>query len=378
MSKREMTTIDQEFINKLPTNLQAWATGLEESDLLNILTVVGNAPAHAAAIRPMASANIGLVGEAEIQAILEKRHPIVNTAKSGKCGDFIIGDSRRFLIEVKKYSKTVPGAEIDKFYRDIDSNSSIEGAILISLTSKIVGMARPLVYTNQYVNGNRVPVVFISLCGIPKSMAEECIYASIGLLDAEIDSITKCVEVGDRISYAVDNICTNLDFLSQCRLTLHETQAMFNKQLGKAMQQVLAAEINIKNSVNALKRNTKSIQYEEKKTGVAVGEKLIEFGMDDEQFLVLRDCVDQLGDSVMVTGNIIKTKDGIASLKIGKKKTVATINVGKQYTDIIVELFKLEGDCTYNGKKVTVALSMLNLPIMIKLINSIKSDNPAN
>ena len=120
------------IIELMPPSLRSWAEHLSDDSIAHILTVVGSASLILNENKEdkkdepvvMASADIGLAGEREVEEILQERYRILNTAKSGKCGDFVITvNGIRILIEVKKYSKTVPSLEIDKFYRDIDSNA---------------------------------------------------------------------------------------------------------------------------------------------------------------------------------------------------------------------------------------------------------------
>lgn len=84
---------------------------------------------------------LGQIGENFTLCELNKRFPqaeIEDTHKQSGRGDFIMKD-RDFsmLIETKNYKNNVTKPEIDKFYRDIDTNHDIKCGILISLKSGI-------------------------------------------------------------------------------------------------------------------------------------------------------------------------------------------------------------------------------------------------
>jgi hypothetical protein len=357
------------IIKHIPENLQGWAEKLTETDVANILTIVGSASlsliAEKSIILPvLASANIGLAGEQEVQNILQERYRILNTAKSGKCGDFVITvNGTRILVEVKKYSKTVPSIEIEKFYRDIDSNSSISGAIMISLTSKIVGITRSMEYTHQYVNGYTVPVIFLSMKDIYDPLiGKECICSAVDILLTETESSNKCINIGESITHAINDIDQNLDFLSQCRLMIHETQTMFNKQLGKLMQQVLSAEINIKNSIKVLKSKVDVVGLDEIKCSIADALSDLKISLDTDKHNMLLKLLEGKTVSISKTKNIIQTSDK----KISVKVTASTLNVS-----IIINLSKsvdIDGEWSYNGKILTIELTEKTLQTIIDLI----------
>lgn len=357
----------------MPVGLQTWAEHLTDENVATILTLVGSASMTMGTvtnvekkIEPvLASANIGLSGEQEVEEILQERYRILNTAKSGKCGDFVITvNGIRILIEVKKYSKTVPSLEVDKFYRDIDSNASIGGAILISLTSNIVGISRSIEHTHQYINGNKIPVMFLSLRDVDPSIAKMCVCSIVDILLAEIDSKNKYIDIGENIVHVVNDIDRNLDFLSQCRLMIHETQAMFNKQLGKLMQQVLSAEINIGNSVRLLKSKVDVVCLEDSCSTDAISD--LKINLDTDKYNILSKLLDGRTVSVSKSANTIQTKDKMLSIKVTK----STIKVS-----IIMKLSKsieIDGQWSYNGKVLTVELTEKTLHTIMALLKGIE------
>jgi hypothetical protein len=355
--------MDSYIIDLIPANLKIWASNLTNKDIAHILTTVGSVSLNKGGI--LSSANIGFEGEKEVEDILQERYRIINTAKSGKCGDFVITDNNtKILIEVKKYNKTVPFNEIEKFYRDIDSNSSINGAIMISLTSKIVGINKIMEYTNQYVNGNIVPVIFLSLKDINnKQLSKECICSAVDILLTESDSKNKCIDVGEGIINAVNEIDNNLDFLSQCRLMIHETQSMFNKQLGKLMQQVLSAEINIKKSVKVLKSKVDTIVLEDDCHSVQYVLSNLKVELEQDKYNLLSKILEDHTVTIAKKGNIIQTKDKKISINVTK----STIKVS--ILTKLTESLSIEDDWSYDGKIVTIVLNEKTINTIMNMIH---------
>jgi hypothetical protein len=361
-----------EIIKLIPSGLKTWAENLTNEDVAHILTLVGNVSFSlentehkTKVIKPvLASAHIGLAGEQEIQQILQEQYIILNTAKSGKCGDFVITvNGTRILVEVKKYSKTVPSLEIEKFYRDIDSNSSIKGGIMISLTSKIVGINRVMEYTHQYVNGDNIPIIFLSLKDITDQLvAKTCVCSAVDILLTESNSRNKCIDIGENISHAVNDIDRNLDFLSQCRLMIHETQSMFNKQLGKLMQQVLSAEINIKNSIKVLRSNVEVICMEDSNCSVKDILSNLKIGLDTDKYNMLLKLLDGYAIAISKTGDVIQIKDKEISIKV--KKSTIKVSITMELTGSIA----IDGMWSYNGKVLTIMLTEKTLHTIMKII----------
>ena len=365
------------IIELIPDNLKVWVKNLSNEDISAILTRVGTASicmddykttSDKKDSKSLTSACIGLEGEHEIAKILQERYTILNTAKSGKCGDFIVTvNNIRVLIEVKKYSKTVPSAEIDKFYRDIDSNSSISGAIFISMTSKVVGINKSIDYTHHYINGDNIPVLFISLVDMDPQISKTCIYSAVDIILSEIDSKSKYINIGENIAYAVDDIDRNLDFLSQCRLMIHETQSMFNKQLGKLMQQVLSAEINIKNAIRVLKTKVEILEVKDNTGGCSIKDVLSNINVElssDKYNMVYK----------ILDGRVIIMSKSRDTLHTTDKKIMVKINKSVIRVSITIELKKsicIDGQWTYNGKTLTMELTEKSLHTIIDLMECI-------
>lgn len=81
----------------------------------------------------------GVIGENEMLNILQSGswNEVIVTNKKDHSGDFILKyKDKKYIIDVKNYSDNVPGKEVRKLAKDIDSNSCDGGAI-ISLNSGI-------------------------------------------------------------------------------------------------------------------------------------------------------------------------------------------------------------------------------------------------
>ena len=81
----------------------------------------------------------GVIGENEMLNILQSGYweEVIITNKKDHTGDFILKyKNKKYIIDVKNYSDNVPGKEVRKLAKDIESNSCDGGAI-ISLNSGI-------------------------------------------------------------------------------------------------------------------------------------------------------------------------------------------------------------------------------------------------
>ena len=81
----------------------------------------------------------GVIGENEMLNILQSGNwdEVIVTNKKDHSGDFIVKyKNKKYIIDVKNYSDNVPGKEVRKLAKDIESNSCDGGAI-ISLNSGI-------------------------------------------------------------------------------------------------------------------------------------------------------------------------------------------------------------------------------------------------
>lgn len=99
----------------------------------------------------------GVIGENEMLNIIQSGSwdEVIVTNKKDHSGDFILKyKNKKYIIDVKNYSDNVPGKEVRKLAKDIDTNSCDGGAI-ISLKS---GIYNPNI--NMLVRENIHPITF--------------------------------------------------------------------------------------------------------------------------------------------------------------------------------------------------------------------------
>lgn len=87
------------------------------------------------------AANRGKIGESYVEEIIKEEFPnitIKNTTGSGHEGDLQLQMNlgEDIMIEIKNYSRTVPGKEVEKFYQDMN-RTQIKWGIFYSLASPI-------------------------------------------------------------------------------------------------------------------------------------------------------------------------------------------------------------------------------------------------
>ena len=120
-----------DFENKLSNKEKIWEARLDKE----------KAEKNSLITRTQNSTIIGQDGESITLHELTRRFPkaeIEDTHKQKGRGDFIFKDKDfSMMVETKNYKNNVTKPEIDKFYRDIDTNHDIQCGILISLKSGI-------------------------------------------------------------------------------------------------------------------------------------------------------------------------------------------------------------------------------------------------
>jgi hypothetical protein len=366
------------IINLLPEPYRPWAATLSADEIAAILLThrMDSMYKHVESkqVQPpiaTSSAQIGQIGEAEVEAILNKNYDTVNTAKTGKCGDFIIMvNGRKIIIEVKRYKKTVPGLEISKFQRDIQAHSSIQGAIMISLTSKIVGMSKSLEHTHVRNNGANIPVIYLSLAGL--DTVEDIITAAVNIVVIDAACQARHVSMEADIDQAISDMCCNIDYLSNCRMTIDEAQVSMNKYFRKLMQNVLFAEINLKRCIDRIQSKIDISQQDTKEYNEAdIKELMVSKNIDEKLGNLIHACIKALGDAgnsyQIVKPNIIKL--GSTSIKINKTNAaVITLIPPSAMAQCPIPLHTIDGKWSYTGGKLTVELTEQTLQSIIAII----------
>lgn len=134
-------------------------------------------------LRQQNSSLIGADGEEICLSILTILFPaakIEDTHAEAGRGDFFFNyQNINLMIENKNYSRNVPKKEIDKFYRDIENNTDIQGGILCSQKSGIANRedfcieickGKPIIMLHKTNNNNnKLKVAIELLMGIIKT-----------------------------------------------------------------------------------------------------------------------------------------------------------------------------------------------------------------
>jgi len=202
----------------------------------------------------------GLEGENEFEkmcvSMLPQNFKVINTAKKSKSGDFLIewtspetGCVHTYLIDIKNYKSTVPSKEVDKFYRDIELKSSLSGAILISLHSKIVGRKSVFQYEERMVNVNRVPIAYV--CSNEPNVISEIIKFMCNLSDIKQTCGIKLTS-SEKVMHCIKDLESTIDMFSRSRGNLHEIKMILEKQFNKIFIDLLSVEHIFKTKIQTI------------------------------------------------------------------------------------------------------------------------------
>jgi hypothetical protein len=201
----------------------------------------------------------GQEGENQFENIIMQYMPsdykLINTAKTGKCGDFIIkwqssntNKIYSIIIDVKNYKNTVPGIEVDKFYRDLKVNSNIHGGLLLSLHSKIIGINK-IIEFKEYVNDNKnIPIIFA------KSKTPEVICEIIKLLFhmIEIKDMNNDVSNKNNLIVHINSLNDSIQLITNCRNTLLQSKMDIEKSLNGIMFNLMSCEYNLVDKIKSI------------------------------------------------------------------------------------------------------------------------------
>jgi hypothetical protein len=260
-----------------------WASTLKPSDIAHLLdslalmpTILSSFPNPESVINENVEysdkpALKGLEGEEEFEKMcnnmLCNQFTVINTAKKSKSGDFFIEwispkTSRiyKFLIDIKNYKSTVPFKEVDKFYRDLELHSSLNGAILISLHSKIVGHKSVFEYEEKFVNSNMLPIAYI--CSNDPNVISEIIKFMCNL--SEIKKICNVkMSSSEKIMRCIKDLESSIDLFSRSRGNLQDIKLMLEKQFNKIFIDLLSVEHVFKSKIEIITQTLIDEQYNE-------------------------------------------------------------------------------------------------------------------
>ena len=155
----------------------------------------------------------GQVGEECMLQELNQRFPradIEDTHKSTGRGDFILKEGAfGMLIEIKNYTKNVPKHEIDKFYKDMNTNHDIQCGVLLSLQSGVCAKAD---FHLEVTDGK--PILFLHQ--MSKNMFHVELAVQLFKLILKTDSIDlTCKEITGKMKNSIPIIKRNWNKIRQ-------------------------------------------------------------------------------------------------------------------------------------------------------------------
>jgi hypothetical protein len=151
-----------------------------------------------------ASTKIGAAGEEEVRKALAA---IAAPSASGRAADlhaYFVGDDafplkRCIIIEVKKYTKTVPTKEVAKFHRDLDEVPGTAAGLFISKQSAVARTPNFSLEWRRRAQGDTVPVLFLAPASEP------------ALWQFGVRLLTHLVELGRRAGMAARPTAADLE-----------------------------------------------------------------------------------------------------------------------------------------------------------------------
>ena len=210
----------------------------------------------------------GLAGEDEFEKMcknmLSQQFTLINTSKKSKSGDFFIEWKSpetlriyKFLVDIKNYKSTVPSKEVDKFYRDLELCSSLDGAILISLHSKIIGRNSVFHYEERFVNTSMIPVAYV--CSNEPNVISEIIKFMCNLTEIRKTCNVKMASP-EKIMMCIKDLESSIDLFSRSRGNLQDIKFILEKQFNKIFIDLLSVEHIFKSKICAI---TQALMYEQ-------------------------------------------------------------------------------------------------------------------
>lgn len=262
-----------DVLNNLDHSTRVWASGLSADDLASILSAVYRVPGLINSLKAqpvsnnafMQAADIGKKGEMEFLHICEKlsaNYTVINTAKIGKQGDFILeyrtnNKLYRCLVDIKNYKSTVPKKEIDKFYEDL-TYGTYDAGLMISYASRFSGIADNIHIEQKDLPHGAINVMYVS--DIPPVLIIKCI---------EILFIKVCIVQEKQSNYSelessVMFINTALQQSATTRRMLSELQLNISGQIQRCQENLIGLEVQVKQAIKKIDTQIISIKSVDK------------------------------------------------------------------------------------------------------------------
>jgi hypothetical protein len=258
-----MSTMEQilEFVSD---ENKSWVESLTPKNIASVLNTIAMVPHMKIKFIKSNESDIaaikGLVGETKFDNIISQHmsndYELINTAKIGKAGDFIIKWRSQktnriysILIDVKNYSKsTVPTSEVEKFYRDVNMNN-VDGGFLISLKSRIIGCSKIIELKDFSTDNEIIPVLFTQ-SSEPLVIVEviKLLFHIIEIKDLNKNNVSK----NDELISHINSLNDNIQIITDCREVLQSSKSEIEKSLNTIMLKLMSCEYNLVSKINQI------------------------------------------------------------------------------------------------------------------------------
>lgn len=250
-----MTLID--IIQHVSEKNKKWASTLSCEDIANILDTFSLMPESQI---NKSSQNIGLYGEMKFEEIFKQNMPsnykLVNTSKTGRCGDFIIKYSSMktnkkyfIIVDIKNYKTPVPTKEIEKFHRDIHLNNNLHGGLLLSYNSKISGMNNMIDFHDFTTNNGIIQLVYAKIK--QADIICETIHMICHIIELKDINRTHAMNENE-LTFHINELNNEIQLISNSRDVLHSSKILIEKNMNEIMMNLLQCEYTISNRIKQI------------------------------------------------------------------------------------------------------------------------------
>jgi hypothetical protein len=261
-SQLAVRPLSDDVLSVLDLHTKEWASSLSATDLSFILQAVYRIPGVTYSLRSLVTGNdstnvsaaeIGKRGEEAFEKIcksLPENYQIVNTAKQGKMGDFIIyySDGRlkkSCLVDIKKYSTTVPRKELNKFYEDL-TFGNYDAGLIISYHTKFAGIHDNIFIEQKDLSYGKIPIMY--LADVPSEFIVHAVKIIMQKAAMQADRDISSTKLESMLSY----VNSALGQSSATRRVLSELNSSVSHSIQKCQEQLVTLEIQIKRTIKEI------------------------------------------------------------------------------------------------------------------------------
>ena len=202
----------------------------------------------------------GKIGENIFEDIVSKfmssDYELINVAKQGKAGDFMIkwrsfktNKLYKIIIDIKNYNKSsVPTLEVEKFYRDVHLNN-VNGGLLLSYNSHIIGTSKIIELKELLTDKGIVPLLFVQ-SNTPLVIVEiiKLLFHIIEIKDINNNSVCK----NNELIYHINQLNDSIQNITDCRDILQNSKNDIEKSLNTIMLKLMSCEYNLVSKINQI------------------------------------------------------------------------------------------------------------------------------